>query len=638
MNNLEKRSINVDMEIRSDEDGKTIVEGYAARFNEETTIAGRFAERIAPQAFDGADMSQTVALFNHDYNMPLSRMGQGLELEVDENGLKYRFELGEQSYAKDLAINIREGIVATSSFGFTIEDDSWEKRDDGLNLRTINSVNVLYDVSPTTQGAYDTTEVGLRSMEEAFAVEEELRLLEEESRGNKDMDEDEEERPGHYKDMDEDEDEEKMHGDDDKDEEERPGHYEDEEDEDEEDEDEEERPGHYKDMGDDEDDEDERSQQNPEPEARINNNSISKNMKENNPAPAIIQGLGDKEGTVKQRYSFGKAIQEAASGNLSGLEAEMNQEARNEYKSAQVNISKGFCVPSMMLRATSDTLGVGTTDAGNLHQFGGTIGTVDQGLVGAFRPNDIATQMGARDVGGVAGNIVFQVQSAEVDASKPAEGVAGTLDNPDFSAVTLQPTRYACYTAVSEQLMAQSAGDMGAFIAADIRKAIDEKFNVDVIAAIDAAADAAMGGTIAVDSSATNAAALSNLLTLEQLLLGADVPLENIRAVVGPKAYRIARTVSMDTGSGLLTATSPLERMSLMGYPAIVNSSCTNENVYLADASNCVQAGWGGLNIMVDPYTFAEKGVIRIITNVYKDFAVLNGAGFAGLSSFDLSA
>jgi len=119
MNNLEKRSINVDMEVRSSEDGKTIVEGYAARFNEETTIGGRFAERIAPHAFDDADMSQTVALFNHDYNMPLARMGQGLELEVDENGLKYRFELGEQTYAKDLAINIREGIVATSSFGFT---------------------------------------------------------------------------------------------------------------------------------------------------------------------------------------------------------------------------------------------------------------------------------------------------------------------------------------------------------------------------------------------------------------------------------------------------------------------------------------------------------------------------------------
>ena len=624
MNNLEKRSIDVDMQIRSSEDGKKIVEGYAARFNEETTIGGRFAERIAPGAFKGTNMSQTVALFNHDYNQPLARMGQGLELEVDEKGLKYRFELGDQSYAKDLAINIRDGIVSTSSFGFTIEDDSWEKRDDGLNLRTINSVNVLYDVSPTTQGAYDTTEVGLRSMEDALAVEEELIALGQERIAQQEMEEVvveevedsvESRSPGVDSDYDgvkdEDEDEEgKMQEEDEEEEEEKM-------------------------QEEDEKEEDERNKENPEPEARNTNISNKNNMEEKNSAPAIIQGMGDTVGKVQERYSFGKALKEAANGNLSGLEAEMSQEARNEYKGAQVNISKGFCVPSMMLRATDDTIGVGATSDGNLHKFGGTIGTVDQGLIAAFRPNDIATQMGARNINGVSGNVVFQVQNAEVDASKPAEGVAGTLDNPDFTAVTMAPTRYAAYTAVSEQLMAQSAGDMGAFIAADIRKAIDEKFNADVLAAIDTAADGS--GTITADASATNAAALLALYGLEADLMGEDVPLENIRVLAGATAFRSARTISMDAGSGMLVAPSPLERLQVLGYPAVVNSSITPANIYLADASNCATATWGGLNIMIDPYTFAEKGVIRIITNVYKDFKVLNAKGFAGLSSFDLS-
>ena len=629
MNNLEKRSIDVDMKIRSSEDGKKIVEGYAARFNEETTIGGRFAERIAPGAFKGTNMSQTVALFNHDYNQPLARMGQGLKLEVDEKGLKYRFELGDQSYAKDLAINIRDGIVSTSSFGFTIEDDSWEKRDDGLNLRTINSVNVLYDVSPTTQGAYDTTEVGLRSMEDALAVEEELIALGQERIAQQEMkevvveeveDSVESRSPGvdsdydGVKDEDEDEDEEEKMQEEDEDEEEEKMQEEDEK------------------------EEDERNKENPEPEARNTNISNKNNMEEKNSAPAIIQGMGDTVSKVQERYSFGKALKEAANGNLSGLEAEMSQEARNEYKGAQVNISKGFCVPSMMLRATDDTLGVGATSNDHLHQFGGTIGTVDQGLIAAFRPNDIATQMGARNINGVSGNVVFQVQNAEVDASKPAEGVAGTLDNPDFTAVTMAPTRYAAYTAVSEQLMAQSAGDMGAFIAADIRKAIDEKFNADVLAAIDAAADTTAGGTITADASATNAAALLALYGLEADLMGEDVPLENIRVLAGATAFRSARTISMDAGSGMLVAPSPLERLQVLGYPAVVNSSVTAANIYLADASNCATATWGGLNIMIDPYTFAEKGVIRIITNVYKDFKVLNGKGFTGLSSFDITA
>ena len=32
---------------------------------------------------------------------------------------------------------------------------------------------------------------------------------------------------------------------------------------------------------------------------------------------------------------------------------------------------------------------------------------------------------------------------------------------------------------------------------------------------------------------------------------------------------------------------------------------------------------WGGLNIMVDPYTEAHKDVVRIIANMYADAAIL---------------
>lgn len=618
-NNVEKRIVDAGFEVRSEEGKPITVSGYAAVFEDETVIGGAFAERVARGAFEGSDMSNTVALFNHDMNQPLARVGHGLELTVDERGLRYSFELGNQSYAKDLAENIRMGNVSTSSFGFTVEDDEWERRSDGMNLRTINKVGLLFDVSPTTQGAYPTTEVGLRSMELALANEEVLEIENQEVR---------EELENQEQSVEEvvEEVREQM-----TEEEETPEEEVSVEEMEEEEEERSESPGGGCGCG---------KNENPEPEARNSNISNSNEMKENNPAPAIIQGMGDTEGKLKKRYSFGKAIQEAAAGRLTGLEAEMSQEARNEYAEAKVNVNNGgFSVPSMMLRATDDPLGVGSTSDGVLHQFGGTIGTVDNGFVAAFRPNDIATQMGARTVNGVSGNIVFQVQNTEVDASKPSEGAAGTLDNPDFTSVTLTPARYAAYTAVSEQLMAQSADDMGAFIAADIRKAIDAKFNVDVLAAIDAAADAnAAGGTIAANASTTNAAALAALLSLEGDLLAADVPLENIRALCGATAYRTARQVSMDTGSGLMIADSPLARRNLLGYDAVVSSSVTAANVYLADASNLAVANWGGLNIMVDPYTFAEKGVIRIITNVYKDVKVLNGAGFVGLSSFDLTA
>ncbi len=609
------------------------VSGYAAVFEDETVIGGAFAERVAKGAFDGADMSNTVALFNHDMNQPLARVGRGLELTVDERGLRYSFELGNQSYAKDLAENIRMGNVGTSSFGFTVEDDDWERRDDGVNLRTINKVGLLFDVSPTTQGAYPTTEVGLRSMELALENEEVLKIEDEEVRNEledqevreeetNEEEEQEERAPGYDSDYDgvKDEDEEE--------EEEEEERMSEEEDEEEEEGEEEERSASTHECGDCNCDGDCANNENPEPEARNNNISNSKNMKEKNPAPAIIQGMGDTEGKLKKRYSFGKAIQEAAKGGLTGLEAEMSQEARSEFANAKVNVSGGFSVPSFVLRSDTDPMGVAATDNGTLEQSGNTIGIQDAGLIAAYRPGDIATAMGVRTINNATGDIAFSVQGAEIVGNTYAEGVAATGDAADFSEVKLSPQRYAAYARVTEQLLAQTADDMGAFIARDIRAAIDEKYNDDVHTAILAAATTAASGT---DS-------LGDILDIEADLLAADIPLENVRVLAGASAYRQAREVSMDAGSGLLIAGSPAGRRSVLGYDATVSSSVTAANIYMVDNSNMVQCNWGGLNILVDPYTDAPKGVVRIVCNVYKDFKVLNDAGFHGLTSFDGAA
>lgn len=620
--NVEKRFVDAGFEVRSEEGKPITVSGYAAVFEDETVIGGAFAERVAKGAFDGADMSNTVALFNHDMNQPLARVGRGLELTVDERGLRYSFELGNQSYAKDLAENIRMGNVSTSSFGFTVEDDNWERRDDGVNLRTINKVGLLFDVSPTTQGAYPTTEVGLRSMELALANEEVLKIEDEEVRNEledqevreEETNEQEERAPGYdsdydgVKDEDEEEEEERMSEEDEEEEEE-----------------EEERSATTHDCGDCNCDGDCANNENPEPEARNNNISNSKNMKEKNPAPAIIQGMGDTEGKLKKRYSFGKAIQEAAKGGLTGLEAEMNQEARNEFANAKVNVSGGFSVPSFVLRTDTDPMGVGSTVNGTLEQSGNTIGIQDAGLIAAYRPGDIATAMGVRTINNATGDIAFSVQGAEIVATTPNEGVTATGDAADFSEVKLSPQRYAAYARVTEQLLAQTADDMGAFIARDIRAAIDEKYNNTVFTAINSASTNTTSGSDP----------LGDILDIEADMLAADIPLENVRVLAGASAYRQAREVSMDAGSGLLIAGSPAGRRSVLGYDATVSSSVTAANIYMVDNANMVQCNWGGLNVLVDPYTDAPKGVVRIVCNVYKDFKVLNDAGFHGLTSFD---
>ena len=653
-NNVEKRYVHSDLEVRSEEGKPTVIEGYAAVFGDETVIGGQFAERVARTAFDGANMSNTVALFNHDVNQPLARVGHGLELEVDERGLKYRFELGNQSYAKDLEENIRMGNVGTSSFGFTVREDSWERRDDGLNLRTIEEVDLLFDVSPTTQGAYPTTEVGLRSMELALANEEVLRMEEEEveAAAEEDCGCDQKAIEPVQRAMDKEEEEEEE-GTEEKEEDRRPGVDSDYDGVKDEDEEEEEKKMEEEEEDEEEEKEDEQEErvdqlvdtsilphpyaldENPEPEARSNNNN-SNNMenKEKN-APAYIQGLGDVAEKLQKRYDFGKAIREAAQGRLTGLEAEMNQEARSEFTSSKVNVSGGINVPSFLTNGESrHAVGVADTDnsaAGGINSdpFGGTIGKVDSGLIGAFAAGDLATRMGVRNITSATGDVVFQVQTTTPAIGTPVEAAAYAANNPAFTARTLTPKRYSAHVQVTEQLLAQSSQDMGAFVAQEIRKAIDAKFSADVAAKLHGAADThnqAASGTGMEEYDATS----YNALNLEEFLLGNDVDLANVRVAASAKAYRLERQNSLDAGSGLLFASSPADRKQILGYDAVVSSQVTEGELFMADVTQLVQCTWGGVNLIIDPYTDADHGVVRIIANMYKDFSGLNYNGIIG--------
>lgn len=189
MSDQEKRDVEVERrsyvptadghEVRmyGDDDERT-VEGYAAVFNQPTMI-GRVEEVVAPGAFDERLMDDVVALFNHDMNMPLARSHNGegtLELKVDDQGLYYKFNLGNQSYAKDLAESIKRGDVRGSSFGFVVREDDYEKKEDGTYRRTILKLDRIADVSPVVMPAYPQTSVKMRdaiaAMEDTIEVEE----------------------------------------------------------------------------------------------------------------------------------------------------------------------------------------------------------------------------------------------------------------------------------------------------------------------------------------------------------------------------------------------------------------------------------------------------------------------------------
>tara|TARA_R110002020_G_scaffold1629_2_gene7332 strand:+ start:1329 stop:2585 length:1257 start_codon:yes stop_codon:yes gene_type:complete len=151
---MEKRYFNIDTRTEKREDGSTTITGHAAVFNQMSSDLGGFREIIAPNAFENVLNDDVRALVNHDPNLLLARTTSGtLNLEQTEKGLQYSFDVPDTTYGRDLIISMERGDVSQSSFAFTIEDDSWETTEDG-EVRTINKVKQLYDVSPVTYPAY----------------------------------------------------------------------------------------------------------------------------------------------------------------------------------------------------------------------------------------------------------------------------------------------------------------------------------------------------------------------------------------------------------------------------------------------------------------------------------------------------
>lgn len=166
----ERRAISGRVERREIEgDIMPEIHGVACVFEQETDM-GWYIEKVARGAFQECDMSDVVALMNHDEDDLLSRTtGQAddLVLSITNEGLEYTFR-AKNDCSKKVAENISLGFIKGSSFAFRTSGEAWEYdviQPDGSkkDIRTITKFEKLYDVSPVTRPAYNQTSVALRS-------------------------------------------------------------------------------------------------------------------------------------------------------------------------------------------------------------------------------------------------------------------------------------------------------------------------------------------------------------------------------------------------------------------------------------------------------------------------------------------
>jgi uncharacterized protein len=162
-------------------DGNTLV-GYAAVFNERTVINdwdGTYAEQIAPGAFRKTLRERTPVLqFDHGFHPLVGSIPIGSidTLQEDERGLYVEATLHDNWMVQPVRDAIESGAIDGMSFRFAVIRDEWERNGGPNDVRTIREV-ALYELGPVVFPAYEATQVGLRSANQAEQMHARLAAL-----------------------------------------------------------------------------------------------------------------------------------------------------------------------------------------------------------------------------------------------------------------------------------------------------------------------------------------------------------------------------------------------------------------------------------------------------------------------------
>lgn len=170
------------LEMRTGEEGGSVMTGHFAVFNQWTRInsvfEGTFLERIAPGAFTktfAENRDKLRVLFQHgqDPQVGDKPLGPVTELREDDNGAYYEVALLDTSYNKDIEPGLRAGLYG-ASFRFSVKKEDFDAKPrkashnpDAMPERTIREAEVM-EFGPVTFPAYAGASAGLRSDTDSF--------------------------------------------------------------------------------------------------------------------------------------------------------------------------------------------------------------------------------------------------------------------------------------------------------------------------------------------------------------------------------------------------------------------------------------------------------------------------------------
>ena len=594
------------------------IEGYAIVFNSLSNDLGGFREIIEQGAITDEliNNSDIVCLMNHDIKKGLlarSYHGRGsLKLDIDEHGLHYSFEAPKTALGDEVLEGIRRGDIAKCSFAFVCGEDNWTKDENGEYIRHVKKIKNLYDVSLVYHPAYEETEVkaDTRGLDELKA-QEANNIVKENSEDMNDKQElitqlqtiieklKTDEKPVEEKEeKDEKPEEVEKPVEDTPKDDEKPVEEKADETPKEDDKPVEDTP--KEDENPDETDEETPKEENenetedkekPEDKEQRNNQNISTNM--------------------TKKFSLIKAINDVTNNrSLDDVAKEVVAKGIAEMRKSGLAIAGSIQLPVMEteneeMRANgvlAQTAGAGAEN----------IATEKLDILEPLRANMVMSQAGATYLTGLVGNISIPAYTGS-NVAWAGETAAAANGAGDWSEIKLQPHRLTAYVDVSKEFLLQDSNDAEAMLRRDIIAAIGNKLESTILGS-DAGTDEKPEGLFNGVTAMTTAVKFGDIVDAEAELDAANVS-GAYTYILSPKAKAALRTLSKDAGSGRFV----LEDGEIEGSKALVSSNVAAKGLVVGDFTDYVIAQWGAIDLVVDNYTKATEGKVRLVVNAYFD-------------------
>ena len=337
-------------------------------------------------------------------------------------------------------------------------------------------------------------------------------------------------------------------------------------------------------------------------------------------ASKVVAPVSNEPKEVRN-FSFFKAVNDFTNGKLDGVEREMHEEAVNEARSAGRSIN-GLGIPSFMLESRADV-----TQGGSAIAPTNVLGFAD-----AMREASVFDKVGANILTGLSANTTIPVAGASTVEWEGENDLAAN-GGAEFGKVELTPTRLASYVNISKQLLLQNGAAAEQAIIRDLGRATAQK--------MDAAIFSTAGVTGAPDSlgelatSTITESAFSNLASIMLDFVTAEAKLAEVGGLEGNLAYVAspALMAQLKQSAQVAAVNAGMQGSLINGYPTFFTNGCTKDpgvsgDFFFGDFSKLYMGMFGGLDIMVDPYSVAVNGQTRLVLNQYMDWGVSDGAGF----------